>query len=137
MSMETIRATILGRFNTQFSASQPSVPIHWENVSGRPADARASWVLVQILWGDQQIMNSGPDTQRRLRRTGLLSVSIFCPPGEGSKTATQIADDVEAAARQVTASGVRFHTPSTLPNPAEETYFSYIVNTPFLVDEFH
>lgn len=121
-SFDEAAKTIRERFKTEFHALRDA-PIAFDNVEGlidsngnliqEATDGNGNpvpWVRLSIRLGNASQITAG--RKRRFRQRGAIIVQIFVPTGNGDGVAYRIADDVAAALRGVTVSGVRMRATS-------------------------
>lgn len=134
MSYESELTTLASRFNTQFSASQPSVSIAWPNTQFTPTVGSA-WVrfsLQQVL-ADQ--IGFGSSVVRD-RHQGTVFVQVFAPTDKGVKSALEIADDAAAALRRYSTTGLFTRTPLVQDvGPTDDGWYQVNVSIPYQRDE--
>lgn len=97
MSFNDTRRAIEARFQTQFAAERPTVPIRFDNVRGAEPETEP-FVSLTIIEGTGHQDTSG--STPLLRYEGEIVVAIFVPEREGTIEASQIADDVDAIFRR-------------------------------------
>ena len=139
--------TIRQRFNSEFH-SRNDAPIAFDNVdvllrpdgsfvkkaediNGNPAP----WVRFSIRANSADIASMGGVNNRKFRQAGAVIVQVFIPTNSGDGKAYEIADDVAAALRGVTVSGVRLSatTPPQFVGP-DGSWYQTNTSTPFEFD---
>lgn len=91
MSLQRQREEIENYFFTEFGALRPLVPITGENADFDPPTDIA-WVRISFQVADQFRTCIGQN--EAYRTEGIIFLQIFTPISEGSKEATEIADDI-------------------------------------------
>ena len=139
--------TLRTRFSTEFH-SRNDAPIAFDNVDGllktdgsmvkKAEDINgnpAPWVRFSIRASNADIASMGGTGNRKFRQAGSVIVQIFIPTGSGDGKAYDIADDVAAALRGVTVSGVRLGatTPPRFVGP-DGAWWQGNTSTPFEFD---
>lgn len=76
------------------------------------APSALPWIRPRIKMGSSYVGELG-DKQGIGVRTGVLMISIFVPPGTGTKTANQYANTLETLFRRADINCVRFDEPTT------------------------
>lgn len=132
--------TIRDRFQTSFHASEPNVPIAFDNVNGLyqsdgtiVGEISSPYVVLNIRPGNAHQSSIG---KRAWRNPGSIIVQIFIPEGTGDSRANEIAQAVVGALRGQTVGGVRFRATSP-PQVVGQTggWWQTNVITPFDFDD--
>jgi len=138
-------STIRNRFATQMHAER-SILIAFDNATGlydgtqtvqEPQDANGDpvpWVRLNIRPGNAFQVTLGRN--RTFRNPGTVITQIFTVAGTGDGLANEIAEDVAAALRGVTVSGVRLRatSPPQFVGP-DGAWYQVNCVTPFEYDE--
>lgn len=124
---------LLTQIKTQLDVSQASLPIAWPNIDYNPSEG-TSWARVTILGGEARIASIGIAGSRRYRAAGTVSIQIFVPSGQGANVGLAIADDIAAALRGVTTSGVVLMATTISPVGRDGAYYQINTSTPFRYD---
>tara|TARA_Y100001937_G_scaffold108328_1_gene151900 strand:- start:732 stop:1145 length:414 start_codon:yes stop_codon:yes gene_type:complete len=124
---------LLTQIKTQLDVSQASLPIAWPNIDYNPSEG-TSWARVTILGGESRIASIGIVGSRRYRAVGTVSIQIFVPSGQGANVGLAIADDIAAALRGVTTSGVVLMATTISPVGRDGAYYQINTSTPFRYD---
>jgi hypothetical protein len=139
MSFADDANAIRSRFATEWPPLRPTVPVAYDNAAFDPAaDARdadgdpAPWVRLTIIPGDGFQASLG--TPRVWRSTGLVTVQVFVPLGQGDGLARELADDVAGLFRGVSLSGLIFRAPSLTRIGADGAWYQINVATPYQAD---
>jgi len=82
-----------------------SVPVMWPDVAAQKPPTSGAWarVTVQHNTGRQATLSNGVG-QRRFRRTGVVTVQVFAPTGDGQEFSDQLATIAKNAFEGVTTS---------------------------------
>lgn len=137
---------IRSQFQTDFHASEPDVPIAFDNVEGlytsggsivqESKDGNgnpAPWVRLNVRHADAQLVSLGP---RTYRQPGTVITQVFIPVGTGDIRASEIAEAVAGSLRGVDTSGVRFDATSAPQFVGPDgSWWQTNVTTPFEFDE--
>lgn len=134
MTFAATATTIRTRFNTEFAAVRPTVPIHWPNEVKTPPSG-TPWVRLTIVEGESGLIAMGGANSNLYRNPGLVVVQIFVPISTLDNLGLQIADDVATIFRSQFVSGVRFRTPSTSPIGPDGPWYQRNVTVPFTADQ--
>lgn len=130
---------ILGQFYAAFAATHTRVPVAWPGRAFDPAvdfnpSTHDGWCAITIRGGEgQQASLEGPG-RRRWRYPGVIFVQVFTPTGAGLNTALGIADDVAAALRGVSVSGVVLRAASVQPLGRDAGWEQVNVSCPYRFD---
>jgi len=128
-----------GRFESQWEASHPDVPIQWDNIDFTPPEIpttpnppRGSYVRVVFVYSGafQADMSSDP----RFRSTGTMVVSVFVPKGVGEGLAYRLAETAAGIFRQARIDGMTFRAPYPVRVGPDGDYFQLNVVSPFFAD---
>lgn len=132
MTESTDAIAIETRFNTEFAAVRPSVPIAYDNVDFDPATSAANdpFVKLTILPASQALAGMAG----RYRCTGIVIVQVFTPRGEGTGEAYAIVSDIVEIFRGVRADGVLYRDPRFFRVGESDRYFQVNVQIPYLSD---
>ncbi|HEX7048654.1 MAG TPA: phage tail terminator-like protein [Longimicrobiales bacterium] len=133
-------AAIRAHFATEWKAArgytdeQLGERVAWEGVDFTPP--ASEWVRLSILWGDAFEQTMGGPAVGKNEVVGVVSVTLFYPPGRGTGVLEGLADDVRDIFNRAEVSGVRFGAPSG-PKPARERdgWVQTTVDVPFTVEE--
>lgn len=89
------------KFQTDWTAANPSVPIRFKNVPWKQPTS-GEWVALTIIPGDgrQDSLGSG----KLERQLGIIVVQVFTPKGGGSRRSLTLADSVASVFRYQTLS---------------------------------
>lgn len=134
MSYKQELLDIQSRFDTQFAAAKPGVPIAYENIEFTPPD-NAYWVRLYILNGDANQISLG--AAKSLHRfVGVIVVQVFGPANEGEAGVRDVADAVANIFRAVDfGSGITCRSPTYTRVGVQGAYFQGNVSAPFYRDE--
>ena len=135
MSLETTFITVMDRLKAQLDVSQPDLEVAYPNMDFQ-ANKREAWIRPTLLPGESRQASNGSAGNRRYRTPGVLMVQVFVPVGIGDEPGWAICDDVVAATRGVTVSGVRLRTPSSQRVGPSDAWIQFNVSTPFEYDVF-
>jgi hypothetical protein len=142
MGFATQANTIRNRFATLWPGLRPGVPVAFDNTAFDPAvdavDGMGNpipWVRLTIVPGDGFQASLG--TPKVWRSTGVVSVQVFVPAGDGDGTANELADDAASIFRGVNDSGVTFRAPALtrLGLDAAGAWYELNLATPYLSDQ--
>jgi hypothetical protein len=134
MSSEAELNTLTARFNTQFSASQPTVSIAWPNIEFTPTTG-SPWVRFSLRSADASQVGFGSSAVRD-RFLGTVFVQVFTPIDQGASPALQIADDAAAALRRYSTTGLFTRTPLIQAiGPTGDGWYQVNVSVPYQRDE--
>ena len=142
MGFATHANTIRSRFAAQWPALRPGVPMAYDNAAFDPAvdavDGMGNpmpWVRLTVVPGDGFQASLG--TPKVWRSTGVVSVQVFVPAGEGDGTANELADDAASIFRGTNDSGVTFRAPALtrVGLDAAGAWYELNVATPYLSDQ--
>lgn len=108
--------------------------VAWPNVPFTP-DPAASWLKVDFIWG-----NGALSTKDRLNRTtGVLQLAIFTPKGAGDGVGLSLAETARAIFNRerlvAPNQDIMFGATSGPVARFEESWRSFVLSTPFQVDE--
>lgn len=139
MSYTADANTIRARFATEWPQLRPTVPIAYDNSAFDPAiDALdpfgnpAPWVRFSIMPGDAFQASLG--TPKVWRSTGLATVQVFVPLGQGDGLAGELADDAAGIFRGVRLNGLIFRAPAFTRIGEDGTWYQINVTTPYLAE---
>lgn len=135
MSYEAAHSAIRVRFATQWGATTPS------QMPGVKFDAPddEAWVRLNIDPAGASWASMGDPDNNVERNTGLVTVQVFVPSGEGEGQALELADQVRSVFRSWTdvTSRVRFRVPPFARKIGTEGKWHQInVVAPFEFDDF-
>ncbi len=142
MGFATHANTIRSRFATQWPALRPGVPIAFENTAFDPAvdavDGMGNpmpWVRLTVIPGEGFQASLG--TPKVWRLTGVVSLQVFVPAGDGDGTANELADDAASIFRGVEDTGVTFRAPAltSVGLDVGGAWYELSVATPYLSDQ--
>ncbi len=131
MSYNNQRNAIQTKFQVDFSAAYPGVPIIFDNI--KDATQAASFVILNILNGASMLRGLG--ATRLFRYAGVVSVDIFIPLKTGVKIADQYADTVDGIFRGQQFGGLLFRASSRNDLGMDDTYWRVNISIPFQRDE--
>jgi hypothetical protein len=100
------RDEMLATFRTAWTAGPPSstLPVLYPDVSQEvPSSGAWARVMVKHSYGEQATL-SGETGQRRFRHTGIITVQIFTPTGDGQVLNDQLIAIAKGAFEGVTTS---------------------------------
>lgn len=124
---------IRSRFNTQWSALRPTVPMLFDNVGDQNQPEDEAWVRLVVLPGASGQVEFG--MTRRWRRAGVISVQIFVPAATGTGLAMELGDTVREIFEGLTVSGVIFRATSLNRVGIDGAWLQYNAQTPYQADE--
>lgn len=126
---------ILGQFKTAWDATGHEA--RYENTAGDPPTTVAPWARVSLRhFGGEQASLAGDSGTRRWERTGIVTVQIFVPTGEGLSEAYDLAKIVaDAYEGQATASQVWFRNVRVNEVGPDGSWFQVNVIAEFIYDE--
>lgn len=124
---------ILAQIKTQLDSSQPTLPIAWPNMDYDPSEG-TSFARVTVLGGEARVASLGIIGQRRFRHAGTVIIQIFVPSGQGANVGLAIADDIAAALRGITTSGVILMATTITPVGRDGAFYQVNTSTPFRYD---
>lgn len=133
MSYESQHNAIRARFAAQWGST---TPVAWPNVDFTPPDNTA-WVRLNVADADTRQASFGDPGNNVHRHTGLVTVMIFTPLGQGDKEALELADQAAAIFRgwQDSSSGVLFRSPPFVRQiGSEKKWFHLNLLCPFQRD---
>lgn len=105
MSFEAKTAEARALFETGWvNGGSPRTQIAWPDVDFTPPDG-ASWVRFDMKHNDAYQASVGSPGSNKFRRVGIVTIQIFTPPGNATKTARQLADFAVAIFQGVQTSG--------------------------------
>ena len=139
MSFADDANTIRGRFAAEWTTLRPGTPVAYDNTPFDPAlDAvdglgnPIPWVRLTVIPGDGFQASLG--TPRVWRSTGVVSVQVFVPVGEGDGAANELADDAASVFRGVLDAGLTFRAPALTRVGPEGAWYQINVATPYQSD---
>lgn len=138
MSFASDAITIKSRFETQWAARRPTVPIFRENVdstSDVPPDAGTPWVRISVFPGNGDQETMGDAGVGFYRFDGVALIQIYTPRGEGAGLASELADDAAGIFRGKTVNGVNFDAPSATKFPSDGVFYQINLTVPYRVYE--
>ena len=124
--------TVRERFNSAWSAQQPSVTLTFSDVNYKPVEGNA-WIRVTILPGEQTQVGLGD--LRRFRRIGVVACQIFVPAGSGDGLAREIADSVAIILQGRTLNGVILRGTGLTRVGVEGAWSVWTADTPYQADD--
>lgn len=134
MGFDATEATIVARFESQWSVSQPKIPFTYDNQGEADFITRGeAWVRVTVLPGTSTQVAMG--TIRRWRRLGIVTIQIFTPAGSGTGLATRLADTVRDIFEGRTISGIIFRATSLTRVEVDASWMQHNADTPYQADE--
>lgn len=105
MSFEALRASVEGRLNANYSATE----VAYENVSFNPPND--AWIRLIVQTGQGQTMGLyGDGTSVGVRDTGLISIQVFIPEGQGTKSSLDLVDTLIAIYEHTRFDGILAYT---------------------------
>lgn len=139
MTFATDASTIRSHFAAEWLLLRPTVPIAYDNIAFDPAvDALdpmgnpAPWVRFSILPGDAFQASLG--TPKVWRSTGLVTVQVYVPVGQGDGLAADLADDASGIFRGVRLDGLIFRAPALTNIGEDGAWYQINVTTPYLAE---
>ncbi len=127
-------------FDAEWLGLRPEAPVAYDNIAFDPAvdavDAFGNpvpWVRLTLIPGDGFQASLG--TPKVWRSTGVVSVQIFVPVGQGDGTARELADDAAGVFRGQLVEGVTFRAPSLTRIGPEGAWYQINVATPYQSDD--
>ncbi len=127
MNAEDIRsavmATISSTWGTKTLIDFPNLPF--------TAPSNASWIRPRLKFGNSFVGELGGDGLGL--RTGVLMISIFVPPGSGTKIAGDYSKILENLFRRADINGVMFDEPDTDDAGVDEGngFYHFVTSCPF------
>jgi hypothetical protein len=134
MSFADTENLIRSRFNTQWTALRPTIPVFYDNAGDdvEPPE-NSEWVRLTVLPGDSQQVEMG--RLRRWRRVGVIIIQIFVPAASGTGLAQELGDTVKQIFEGITVSSVIFRATSLNRVGLDGAWLQYNATTPFQADE--
>lgn len=125
MNLEDIRSAIMATISSNWATCSPICFPNQPFIS-----PQGNWIRPTIKMGDTLVGEIGEDGIGM--RVGLLMISVFGLPGEGTKTLLGYASRLEAIFRKKEISGIVFNEPSSdITGLDDNGYFGLIVNVDF------
>jgi hypothetical protein len=126
-------STIVDEVAGQSVTIMSALPTQYDNDASFDRPVGAPWCRFTVLQGDTRQVSCGG--AKRFRLPGVAVAQLFIPIGEGDKRGLELADDVNVAFRSLTASGVKFMSPSVQNMGRQEGEWQLNVSCPFFADD--
>lgn len=127
MSFETTRRDIEKRLSDNWATT----PIAFDNVDFKPENG-SRWIRLRLLDGDVIRINIGEPGL--FRHTGLISIELFGPTGEGSKTLRGYADTLASLFRDTNFNGITTREASITNVGESGGWYQINLTVPYYVD---
>lgn len=96
-SVKEAKDAILDHFVTEWNAQANPPDIHYEDVEKKTPSGDVTWVRVRIQHNTGTQVTLGGPAGKRFRMTGLFTVNIFTPFGDGNSQADDLVEVALAA----------------------------------------
>jgi hypothetical protein len=129
---EQMEMDIQSYFKDNFTGVD-AAKIAWPAVDFTPPEDFTPWIRFHISLLPSQLKSFGPN--KRYRRFGFISVQVFTKTGMGTKTASQISDDViETLEGKQLTNGLQFEAGHADPVGDANGWYQKNVTIPFSYD---
>tara|TARA_R100001594_G_C4025933_1_gene260208 strand:- start:361 stop:789 length:429 start_codon:yes stop_codon:yes gene_type:complete len=135
--LNAVRATIETRLKNELGTNAPIVPVVFENVPYTPS-AEKSWVYCVTSFGTSQYATLGGVTDSTGKITGVITINIFTPQGQGIGAGLIIGKRIRDLYNRIIVSGVSFDSPigpESLGFTESEAHFQSQIRVTFDVYE--
>jgi len=118
MNATQAAAAIRTKFDTDWTAANPTVPVYWENENNElPSDQ--PFVHVSIRYGAARIATIGGDGSNVHRQSGEVIIRVFEISTYGMERARDYADDAATIFRGYRSGDLHFYTAALAGSPDE------------------
>ncbi len=126
---------ILSFFKTAWDTT--GHPALYENVAGSPPTTQIPWARASLRFGPGENASlADPTGKQRFTRSGILTIQIFIPNGEGLSLGYTLSKIVaDAFEGKATASHVWFRRVGTTPVGSSAEWYQFNVSIAFTYDE--
>lgn len=138
MSYDLAVTAIQQRFEALWVATEPTVPICFENEAFNPPKPRAEWIMLRVDWTGGDFITIGAPGNNVTRRLGHIWVHAFIPSGTGGVTrAHKMASEAGTIFEGQDFSGVVCEgaMPGGPAGSEDGAYYGQSVAIPFYYDE--